>query len=253
MTFLVIAKGALVLGAVSATAAGGVAASGHARTAAAHHFAYVVRPGDTLSGIAAVFCGNPASFPSLAAANGIADAGMIIPGQRIVIKCHHGHAQAAAPAAPAAAAPAAPAHLSHLASLGINTELSGARAVRWARHALRALGAPTTQANVQTMTDWFSNEGTPHDFNNPLNLQTPHGGSTVSTADNDPPADRIQAYPHPHDFFAAFPVEMTSGSYNAIVANLRAGRGLEGSAASSEIASELSVYSGGGYSSIPAG
>lgn len=239
-------KAALVLGAASATAAGGVAVSGQAH---AHHFAYTVRPGDTLSGIAAVFCGNPAAFRSLAAANGISNPGLIFAGQRVVIKCHHGHGHAQA-ARPAQAAPAAPAHL---ATLGINTELTGARAGRWARRALRALGAPRTAANIQTMRDWFSNEGTPHDLNNPLNLQTPHGGSTVSTADNDPPEDRIQAYPHPSDFFAAFPVEMTSGSYNAIVANLRAGRGLEGSAATSEIASELQVYSGNGYGSIPAG
>jgi hypothetical protein len=30
------------------------------------------------------------------------------------------------------------------------------------------------------MVDWFANEGTPHDLNNPLNLQTPYGGSTTS-------------------------------------------------------------------------
>lgn len=102
------------------------------------------------------------------------------------------------------------------------------------------------------MTDWFANEGTPHDPNNPLNLQTPYGGSTVSTADGDPTADGIQAYPSPADFVAAFPIEMNKGSYPAIVAALKAGTGLEGSAASPEIASELSVYSGGGYDSIPA-
>ena len=102
------------------------------------------------------------------------------------------------------------------------------------------------------MVDWFANEGTPHDLNNPLNLQTPYGGSTVSTADGDPPSDGIQAYPKPTDFVAAFPLEMHKGSYPAIVAALRAGRGLEGSAATPEIASELSVYSGDGYNSIPA-
>ena len=245
---LLLAK-ALTLAAVSTAAAGGIAASGTGQAHTAAHRVYIVQHGDTLSGIAARFCGNPARYHSLARANGIANPGLIFRGQRIVIRCHHGHAQAAAPAAQAAPAPA---HLAHLANLGINTELTGARAGRWARRSLRALGAPLTDANVQTMRDWFSNEGTPHDFNNPLNLQTPHGGSTVSTADNDPPADRIQAYPHPSDFFAAFPIEMTSGSYNAIVANLRAGRGLEGDAATGEIASELDVYSGGGYRSIPA-
>jgi hypothetical protein len=47
-------------------------------------------------------------------------------------------------------------------------------------------------------------------------------------------------------------MEMNKGSYGAMVAALKAGTGLEGSAATSEIASELSVYSGGGYNSIPA-
>jgi hypothetical protein len=102
------------------------------------------------------------------------------------------------------------------------------------------------------MVDWFANEGTPHNLNNPLNLQTPFGGSTVSTADGDPPSDGIQAYPTPADFVGAFPLEMKNGSYPAIVAALKAGKGLEGSAATSEIASELAVYSGDGYTSIPA-
>jgi len=121
----------------------------------------------------------------------------------------------------------------------------------WAGAALAALGAPTTTANVQTMVDWFANEGTPHDLNNPLNLQTPFGGSTVSTADSDPASDGIQAYPVPADFVAAFPTEMNNGSYPAIVAAFKAGSGLEGAAASAEIAAELSIYSGGGYNSIP--
>jgi len=46
---------------------------------------------------------------------------------------------------------------------------------------------------------------------------------------------------------------MNNGSYPAIVAALKAGTGMEGSAATPEIASELSIYSGGGYNSIPAG
>ena len=86
-----------------------------------------------------------------------------------------------------------------------------------------------------------------------MNLQTPHGGSTVSTASDNPASDGIQAYPSPADFVAAFPLEMNNGSYPAIVAALKAGTGMEGSAATPEIASELSIYSGGGYNSIPAG
>ncbi len=152
----------------------------------------------------------------------------------------------------ARAKPPASASGSSLAELPVNTALTGSAAIAWADAALAALGAPTTSANVQTMVDWFTNEGTPHNLNNPLNLQIPYGGSAVSTADGDPPTDHIQAYPNPADFVAAFPVEMNNGSYPAIVAALKGGTGLEGSAASAKIASELSVYSGGGYSSIPA-
>jgi hypothetical protein len=166
----------------------------------------------------------------------------------------HGAASPAATASSSAHTPAqnAQAFAARLAPLPVNTALTGSAAIAWADAALTALGAPTTAANVRTMVDWFANEGTPHNLNNPLNLQTPFGGSTVSTADGDPPSDRIQAYRRPADFVAAFPLEMHNDSYPAIVAALKAGKGLEGSAATSEIASELSVYSGDGYNSIPA-
>jgi hypothetical protein len=141
---------------------------------------------------------------------------------------------------------------SSLAELPINTELTGSEATAWVDACLAALGAPTTTANVKTMRDWFSNEGTPHAVNNPLNLATPYGGSTVTTAAGSPASDHIQAYPAPADFVAAFPIEMNNGSYPEIVAALKAGVGLEGSAATSRIAEELSIYSGGGYDSIPA-
>jgi hypothetical protein len=136
--------------------------------------------------------------------------------------------------------------------MAVDTELTGSQAVAWAKVALAALGAPATSANVQTMLDWFSNEGTPHDYNNPLNLNVSYGGSTTSTADGDPPDVHIQAYPTPAGFANAFAIEIGDNpSYPAITAALRSGVGLEGSAASQEIASELEVYSGGGYDSIP--
>lgn len=139
----------------------------------------------------------------------------------------------------------------NLAQLPINTELTGASARVWAEAALDALGAPKTAANMKTMVDWFANEGIPHALNNPLNLQTPMGGSTVSTDSGAPASANIQAYPTPADFVAAFPLEMNKGSYPAIVAALKSGQGLEGTT-SSEIQNELLIYSGSGYDSIPA-
>jgi hypothetical protein len=162
---------------------------------------------------------------------------------------------ASAPAASASArgsVPKAPNRAASLQELPVDTAAKGSEAIAWAHAALAALGAPETTANVQTMVDWFANEGIPHDLNNPLNLQTPYGGSTVSSANGSSPSIGIQAYPSPADFVAAFPIEMNKGSYPAIVAALKAGTGLEGSAATPEIADELAVYSGGGYNSIPA-
>jgi hypothetical protein len=133
----------------------------------------------------------------------------------------------------------------------VHVRLRGIQETKWARNALWHLGAPRTHANIRTMKLWFRNEGTPHDFNNPLNLQTPVHRSHVSTADGDPPEDRIQAYRHPWDAGIAFGIEMRNGSYDAIVARLMSGRGLIGEQ-SREIRDELSVYSGDGYDSIPA-
>jgi hypothetical protein len=108
---------------------------------------------------------------------------------------------------------------SSLQDLQVNTELTGSQAQGWAKAALAALGAPATSANVQTMLDWFSNEGTPHDYNNPLNLNVPYGGSTTSTADGDPPDVHVQSYPTPADFAAAFAIEIGDNpSYPAITA-----------------------------------
>jgi hypothetical protein len=49
---------------------------------------YIVQPGDTLSRIAAVTCGNPADYPALAAASDITDPDKIYPNQNIVIDCN---------------------------------------------------------------------------------------------------------------------------------------------------------------------
>lgn len=65
---------------------------------------YVVRRGDTLSGIARRFCGNPGDYPALAANNAIADADLIYPGEAVRLACR---AAAAAFAAHTDAPPAA--------------------------------------------------------------------------------------------------------------------------------------------------
>jgi len=48
---------------------------------------YIVRPGDNLAQISAWFCGSPNHYPSLAAANRIANPRHIEPGWRIILDC----------------------------------------------------------------------------------------------------------------------------------------------------------------------
>jgi hypothetical protein len=123
----------------------------------------------------------------------------------------------------------------------------------WGKAVLTATGSPSSKANVITMVDWFFNEGDnpPHGLNNPLNSNVPFGGSSGSGPDD------IQNYPSPYAGVRGIANQFVtiaggSQSYTAILANLRAGEGLEGKAATPKIASELKVYSGNGYNSIPA-
>jgi hypothetical protein len=102
------------------------------------------------------------------------------------------------------------------------------------------------------MEDWFFNEGNNpvHGENNPLNSNVSFGGSTSFGPVDD------QNYLTPADGIIGMADQFitTAGgsqSYTAILANLRSGKGLLGQQ-SSTIESELSVYSGGGYDSIPA-
>ncbi len=76
-----------------------VAAGAIAGTAVAHHSReknYTVRPGDTLSGIAGTYCGNPGDYPSLASASHIANPNVIDPGEAVRLACHAAVAVAAA-------------------------------------------------------------------------------------------------------------------------------------------------------------
>jgi hypothetical protein len=62
---------------------------------------YTVRRGDTLSAIAARFCGSAADYPALAANNGIRDADLIYPGELVRIACRAALAALAPDPAPA--------------------------------------------------------------------------------------------------------------------------------------------------------
>jgi cell wall-associated NlpC family hydrolase len=51
---------------------------------------YAVQRGDTLTRIAARFCGNPSAYRSIGAASGIGNFDLIYPGQRVTLKCSGG-------------------------------------------------------------------------------------------------------------------------------------------------------------------
>lgn len=93
---------------------------------------YTVGHGDTLSGIAARFCGHASAYPALAAASSIADPNRIYPGQRITLKC----------ATYPHAVPAAPAQTITRAKTVSAPAYSGDRAAQVVAYALAQVGKP---------------------------------------------------------------------------------------------------------------
>ena len=126
--------------------------------------------------------------------------------------------------------------------LPADTAATGSTATSFATAILNALGAPVNGANVGSLQDWFALEGG-GGANNPLNTTLATSGSTGSIN-----SDGVQSYGTPSEGVSATVDTLDSGSYSAIVAALKSGQGL--SSDSSSIASELSAWSGGGYSSV---
>ncbi len=89
---------------------------------------YVVQRGDTLTRIAARYCGNPAAYRSIGAASGIGNFDLIYPGQRLTLKCTGG-------VAPARKAPA----VVHAQTASVAVSGSASRAVSFA---LAQVGKP---------------------------------------------------------------------------------------------------------------
>lgn len=129
-----------------------------------------------------------------------------------------------------------------LPALPYGTALKGAAATAWAAAILTALGAPITAANVSSLEDWFDHEGG-GGANNPLNTtlsDTPGVTGSINSVG-------VKSYSSPADGVEAT-VKTLEGGYSAIVAALKSGAGL--SNAGPAVSSELSTWSGGGYSSL---
>jgi len=125
-------------------------------------------------------------------------------------------------------------------ALGEGVALKGSAASTWATSILTAIGAPATAANMSSMVSWFDHEGG-GGANNPLNTTLSAAGATGSIN-----SVGVKSYGTPSAGVAAT-AQTLLGGYPAIVAALKAGSGLSGGGA---VSSELSTWSGGGYSSL---
>lgn len=128
---------------------------------------------------------------------------------------------------------------------------SGQNQLAWSEAILNSLGAPITAANVISLGYWMQNEaGSPPygivGANNPINVsQSCCGG--VPIQDDGDGVTFLQSYPTAADGIQAITQYLQRGNYTEILAALKQGVGLSGS----NLASEISLYSGGGYSTIP--
>jgi hypothetical protein len=122
----------------------------------------------------------------------------------------------------------------------------------WSEAILKALGAPLTSANIVSIGYWMQNEaGSPPSgivgANNPINVSQPCCGGVPIQDDGDG-VTFLQSYPTVADGVEAIAQYLNRGNYTTILADLKAGVGLMNQ---SNIASEIQLYSGGGYSTIP--
>ncbi len=127
---------------------------------------------------------------------------------------------------------------------------TGQNELAWSEAILTALGAPLTSANITSIGYWMQNEaGSPPSGivgeNNPINVsQAGYDGTGIQ---DEGQGYSLMSYPTVADGVAATAAYLNNGSYGQIVTDLQAGDGLSGS----DVADELSVYSGNGYTTIP--
>jgi hypothetical protein len=126
----------------------------------------------------------------------------------------------------------------------------GANELAWSEAILTKLGAPLTDANIESLGYWMQNEaGSPPygivGADNPLNVSQPgYGGTPIKSEGN---GYYLYSYPTAPDGIDAIAAYLARPSYADIVAALKAGSGLS----SSSLGPEFSVYSGGGYTTVP--
>jgi hypothetical protein len=133
-----------------------------------------------------------------------------------------------------------------------NETPTGENEKAWSEAILTHLGAPLTSANIVSIGYWMQNEaGSPPSgivgANNPFNVSQPCCGGVPIQDDGDG-VTFLQSYPTVADGLEAITEYLNRGNYTLILADLKAGVGLMNDP---NLASEISLYSGGGYSTIP--
>jgi len=121
----------------------------------------------------------------------------------------------------------------------------------WSEAILNALGAPLTSANIISLGYWMQNEAgyPPYGIvgaNNPINVSEPCCGGVPIKDDGDG-VTFLQSYPSAAQGVEAIAAYLERGNYVNIVADLKAGVGLN----DPNLADEIGLYSGGGYTTIP--
>ena len=134
------------------------------------------------------------------------------------------------------------------AALPGNVTPKGTNQLAWSEAILAALGAPDTDANIISMGYWMQNEaGGLVGENNPINVsEQGYDGWNIQSEGS---GWYLRSYPTVADGVAAIAAYLSYPNYSEIKSDLQAGIGLGSS--TSSLASELSVYSGGGYTTIP--
>lgn len=126
----------------------------------------------------------------------------------------------------------------------VNTQVtgpSGQSETEWINSFLSNIGAPQTQANVNSISSWISHETPwpPVAANNPLNTTYSLGQTT------DYNSVGVKNYGSQDQGMQATVATLESGQYNDILLLLRSGQGLCG-----HTLAGLSTWSGGGYSEV---
>jgi hypothetical protein len=212
------------------------------------------RPLDAATLAAVPSIGGNSLLQASASPLGFATAKMPAPSHKASPKPTHSKAPTQTPTTASSAASSSPVDPGGLTpeATAENETPTGENEKAWSEAILNALGAPLTSANIVSIGYWMQNEaGSPPSgivgANNPINVSQPCCGGVPIQDDGDG-VTFLQSYPTAADGVEAIAQYLNRGNYTQILADLTAGAGLMDD---SSLASEISLYSGGGYSTIP--